>query len=117
MTMGNVVRIILAAMGLMIFLRTMADRARNQMEPTFSVTWTLVGLLFILLGAAVRLDVLEFYMSWEAMYVLFLGGGIVIMSFYVLSIKLSELMSQNRELAMLVSILAHEKETDEENKE
>ena len=108
--MGITIKCFLVGMGIIIIIKTVVYRAKNEMDPTFSVTWCLFSLGLMILGLGLNLGVIQRYMSWEAVLLLLLSFAGAVGSFYVISLKLSDLLSRNRELAMLMSIIYHEGE-------
>lgn len=106
--MGGIIKGFMVAFGLLIFVMNLRALARRKMYPTFSVAWSVIAVVLIALGAFLRLDQLQRYMSWKAVALLVLGGVFILGSVYVSSLQISSLMSRNQELTMQVALLNEE---------
>lgn len=106
--MGGIIKGFMVAFGLLIFVINLNALARRKMYPTFSVAWSIIAMVLIVLGAVLRLDQLQRYMSWKALTLLMLGSIFILGSVYVSSIQISGLMSRNQELTMQVALLNEE---------
>lgn len=109
--MGTVIKVFMVAIGLAIFVMNLFSLARRKMAPMFSVVWTIFALLMIVLGIALKLSVLSEFISWPVAFLLLFSATCVVFSIYLISTQLSELIAQNHELTMQVSLLNEENAT------
>lgn len=106
--MGSVIKLFMICIGILLFIFNLFSLAKRKMAPMFSVVWSVFALLMIVVGIAVKLTVLENYMSWQMVFLLIFAATIAIVSIYMISIQISELIAQNHELTMQVSLLNEE---------
>ena len=106
--MGIVIKAALIILGIHIYTRNLFSLARRQINPTFSVAWTMMGTVVLVLGIFLKLSEVEHYISWTVAFLLIVGAYVMIFAFYAISIQISRLMRQNYELSIHVSLLNEE---------
>lgn len=101
---------ILIIIGLFLLIITVRSLSRRGMTETFSLLWGLVSLAFILAGVLLHPTMWHYYISFAGL-ILFLVLIICgLYAAYFVSIKISELVRKNHELAIQVSLLNQENE-------
>lgn len=110
MESGVILRIIMFAMGVILFCASMSSLARRKMTETFCLTWGFIALIIILAGVVLRPDEWSNYISVTGMLLVVMVGFCVVYGAYFMSCRVSELMRRNLELAMQVSLLNQENE-------
>ena len=106
--MGTIIKIYMVVAGLVIFGLNLFSLARRKMAPTFSVVWSIFAVMIIVLGFALRLSALMSIMSLSVAVLLLFCATCAILSVYLISLELSELIARNHELTMQVSLLNEE---------
>ncbi len=107
---GVMLRIIMIATGVFLFGVTISSLAKRKMTEPFCLTWGVISLMIILAGILLRPAEWNRYISGKGMLLVVMAGFCVIYGTYFMSIKVSELMRRNLELAMQVSLLNRENE-------
>lgn len=110
MESGVILRIIMFAMGVILFCASMSSLARRKMTEPFCLTWGFIALIIILAGVVLRPDEWSNYISGMGMLLVVMVGFCVVYGAYFMSCRVSELMRRNLELAMQVSLLNQENE-------
>lgn len=106
--MGSIIKIYMVVAGLVIFGMNLFSLARRKMAPTFSVVWSVFAVMVIVLGFSLQLSTLMSFMSWSVAILLLFSATCAILSVYLISLELSELIARNHELTMQVSLLNEE---------
>lgn len=103
-------RIIIILTGVVLFCVTLSSLAKRRMTESFCLTWGLISVIIILSGILLRPTEWTSYISGTGMILVGIVAFCVIYGAYFISIKVSELMRRNLELAMQVSLLGKENE-------
>lgn len=107
---GVLLRIIIILVGIVLFCVTLFSLAKRRMTESFCLTWGFISVIIILAGILLRPTELASYISGTGMILVGIVAFCVIYGAYFMSIKVSELMRRNLELAMQISLLRKENE-------
>lgn len=110
MQTGEVLRIIMIAAGVLIFMQTILSLAKRRLKEQFCLLWGVISLLLVLAGIILRPVTLSQYVSGTGLLLIIVAGGCIVCCLYFLSMQLSVLSRKNQELAMQVSLLNQENE-------
>lgn len=110
MESGVILRIVMFAVGVILFLVSVSSLARRKMTEPFCLTWGFIALIIILAGVVLRPDEWSNYISGMGMLLMGMVGFCVVYGAYFMSCRVSELMRRNLELSMQVSLLNQENE-------
>lgn len=105
---GLLLQIIMILTGVYLLVRTISSLAKRRMTEPFCLTWGLVAIGIILAGCLLRPAGWNQYISYTGMVLLLLIGFCLLYGAYFISCRVSELMRQNNELAIQVSLLKEE---------
>ena len=98
------------AAGIFLLWAVISSLAKRKMTESFCLVWGVVAVSIILAGVLLRPSELYRYISLTGLLLCLLIGFCILYSLFFMSTKVSELMRENRELSMQVSLLKHEKE-------
>lgn len=107
---GVLLRMIIILSGVILFCVTLFSLAKRRMTESFCLTWGFVSVIIILAGILLRPTEVTSYISGTGMILVGIVAFCVVYGAYFMSIKVSELMRRNLELAMQVSLLGKENE-------
>lgn len=107
---GVLLCIIIILSGVVLFCVTIFSLAKRKMTESFCLTWGFISVIIILAGFLLRPTELARYISGTGMILLGMVAFCVVYGAYFMSIKVSELMRRNLELAMQVALLGKENE-------
>lgn len=107
---GTLLCIIIVLSGVVLFCVTLFSLAKRKMTESFCLTWGFISVIIILAGFLLRPTELARYISGTGMILVGMVAFCVVYGTYFMSIKVSELMRRNLELAMQVSLLGKENE-------
>ena len=107
---GVLLRIIIILVGVVLVCVTLFSLAKRRMTESFCLTWGFISVIIILAGILLRPTELASYISGTGMILVGIVAFCVIYGAYFMSIKVSELMRRNLELAMQISLLRKENE-------
>lgn len=107
---GILLQIVIVLSGVILFCVTLFSLAKRRMTESFCLTWGFVSLIIILAGILLRPTEWTSYISTTGMILVCLVAFCVIYGAYFISVKVSELMRMNLELAMQVTLLEKENE-------
>lgn len=110
MIVGNILRVVIIIVGILLFWLTVISLARRKMTETFCLIWGGVSVVVILAGILLRPVLLQNYISTTGMVLISLVAFCIICGAYFLSTMISELTRKNQELAIQVSLLKRENE-------
>lgn len=96
--------------GVSLLVITMLSLARRKMTDSFTLTWGLISVIFILGGVFLHPAELNRYISAMGMLLVAAIGFCMLFGAYFMSLRVSELMRRNQELSMQVTLLRHEVE-------
>ena len=108
MTVGDVLRIFMVIVGVMLLWTTISYLAKRKMTETVCLVWGLVSIVCILAGILLRPYGVNRYVSMTGLFLIMIVGIVVLAGAFFVSIKLSELARKNHELAVQVSLLNYE---------
>ena len=108
MTGGDVLRIFMVIVGVMLLWTTISSLAKRKMTETVCLVWGLVSIVCILAGILLRPYGVNRYVSMTGLFLIMIVGIVVLAGAFFVSIKLSELARKNHELAVQVSLLNYE---------
>lgn len=108
MGVGDILRIIMIATGILLFAITLSSLARRKMNESFSLTWGLVSVIFILGGLFLRPYEINKYVSVMGLLLIVIVGICVVFGAFYITGKVSELTRKNQELSIEVSLLNQE---------
>ena len=111
MQAGDLLRIIMIATGIFLWVITLMSLAKRRMTDTFSLIWGMVSIIIILAGILLRPAGWNSIISKTALILILLVGFCVIYCIYFICRQISDLMRRNHELAMQLAIL--KKQNDE----
>lgn len=103
-------RIIIILLGVVLFCVTLFSLAKRRMTESFCLTWGFISVFIILAGILLRPTEWTSYISSTGMILVGIVAFCLIYGAYFMSIKVSELMRRNLELAMQISLLGKENE-------
>lgn len=108
---ANIVfRLGLIVTGVVLLGVTMSSLARRRMTDSLGLVWELISVIFISAGIFLRPVELNRYISVMGMLLVAAVGFCVVFIAYFMSLRISELMRRNLELAMQVTLLRYEME-------
>lgn len=110
MNTGNLLRIIICCCGVVLFWLTLSSLARRRMTEPFCLAWGIISVILILEGFLLQPTMWNNFISPTGMLLALLLGFAAIYIVFFVSIKVSELMRKNQELAMQVSLLNRERD-------
>ena len=110
MRLGDILQIIMIATGVILLIVTIGSLARRRMTDSFCLAWGLIALILVLAGIFLRPSELARYISTMGLLMVVAIGFCVVYVAYFMSTKVSELVRQNQELAIQVSLLVQENE-------
>ena len=89
---------------------TMSSLAKRRMTDSLGLSWELISVIFISAGLFLRPVELNRYISAMGILLVVAVGFCVVFIAYFMSLRISELMRRNLELAMQVTLLRYEVE-------
>ena len=108
MGVGDVLRIIMIVAGVMLFAISLSALARRKINESFSLTWGLVAVIFILGGILLRPYEINKYVSVTGLLLITIVGLCVVFGAFYITGKVSEVTRKNQELSIQVTLLNHE---------
>lgn len=108
MGVGDVLRIIMIVAGVMLFAIALSSLARRKINESFSLTWGLVAVIFILGGILLRPYEINKYVSVTGLLLITVVGLCVVFGAFYITAKVSEVTRKNQELSIQVTLLNHE---------
>lgn len=110
MNVGDLLRIIICCCGVVLSGITLFSLAKRRMTEPFCLIWGFISVILILVGVLLHPTMWNSFISLTGMLlVIFLSFAVIYVAYFV-SIKISDLMRKNQELAMQVSLLNWEKD-------
>lgn len=107
---GDWLRVIVILTGIFLLVVTFFSLARRRMTEPICLTWGLISVIMFLAGILLRPTELSRYISETGLILVGMIGFCIVFGLYFMSVRLSELMRRNLELAMQVSMLGMENE-------
>ena len=114
MESGFILQIVMIITGVILLWITFASLAKHRMTATFSLTWGIISVMFILAGILLRPAGWKNYVSHLGLLLIFMVGACVLYGTLFVSFQVSTLMRKVNEMAILISLLNQEKENMEE---
>ncbi len=108
MGVGDVLRIIMIATGFSLLGITLSSLARRKMNESFSLTWGLVAVIFVLGGVFLRPYEINRYVSVMGLLLIVIIGICVIFGAFYITGKVSEISRKNQELSIQITLLNQE---------
>ena len=103
-------RIFMVAAGLVTLCMAVGSLGKKRMTEGFCIAWGILAAILICAGIVLRPDGWSMYISWGGLLLALLGLSILLASAFFLSVRVSVLSRQVRELAVQVSLLNRENE-------
>lgn len=110
MSAGDVLRLILVLSGVWMLLVTIGSLAKRKMSENFVLVWFVLSVIVILAGCLLRPSGWNQYISYTGLVLILLIFFCIVYGAYYFSLRISELMRKNQELAIQVSLLNQENE-------
>ncbi len=107
---GNILRIVLFLIGISLLIITVVSLAKRKMNESFCLAWGIVSVAIILAGCLLRPSGWTRFMSVTGLVLVLVIIFSAIYAVLFVSLKISELMRKNTELAIQVSLLNQENE-------
>ncbi len=105
-----IIKLLLIAIGVVIFVSTVFSLARRVMTETFCIVWGVLSLMFILAGIVLRPSDWSMYISNSGSIIILIAAICIIWCAFFMTKQLSILNRKNQELAMQISLLNQENE-------
>lgn len=108
MLLIDILRLIIALTGVVIFAITLSSLARRKITESFCLTWGLMAIIMILGGLFLRPYGIADLISPAGLVMIVIIGFCVIFGAFYITGKVSELTRKNQELAIQVSLINQE---------
>ena len=108
MSVGDILRIFMVVTGVVMLGGTVTSLAKRKMTETVCLAWGMMSVVCILAGALLQPYGVSPYISKLGLVLIMIIAIAVLQGAFFVSIKLSELVRKNHELAVQVSLLNHE---------
>lgn len=110
MTGGIFLRVFLIVLGCYLLVMTMLSLAKRKMTEQFCLVWSVLSVLMVILGIAIKPSQIERYMRGEILVLVLIVVLSVVWGMWFISTQVSILMRKNQELAMQTSLLNQDSE-------
>ena len=110
MSAGDLLRILMIVIGLLLLCLTVISLAKKHLTESFCIFWGFVSVLFIIAGIVLRPVIWDRYISWSGSMILFVLAFCLLIGGMFFSMRISKLLRQSTELAIQVSLLNQENE-------
>ena len=107
---GIILQILLVVFGGSMFITAFLSLVRRKMSEVVVIPWGLGSLIFIVLGLVIRPENWRTYISPTGLALIIIMFVIASYALYFFSIRITETMKKNNELAIQVSLLKTEVE-------
>ena len=107
---GDGLRLFMIAAGLIILGMTVISLARKHMTETFCIVWGFVAVIFICAGIVLQPTQWNRYISWGGLLLVLFGVVLLLAGAFFISLRISQLTRQVKELAIQVSLVNQENE-------
>lgn len=108
MSAGDGLRLFMIIVGAVILAATIISLARKHMTETFCVAWGVAAVASIFAGVVLRPDDWSRYISGSGLVIIMLGITLLLAGAFFVSVRISRLNREVKELAIRVAILDHE---------
>ena len=105
---GDGLRLFMIAAGLVILSVTVASLAKRHMTESFCIVWGIIAILFICAGIILQPTQWNKYISWGGLLLVLFGVVLLLVGAFFISLYISRLTRQVKELAIQVSLLNQE---------
>lgn len=106
--MGDILRICMSVLGVILFLKAIISLAKRKMTDQFCMVWALLGIVLILGGIFLNPSRIEQYISRTGVILIGIAVLGLIWGLWFISNQISSLARKNQELAIQVALLNHE---------
>lgn len=107
---GQFLRLFMIISGVALFISVIISLAKRKMHETFCMAWGILALGVTVAGFVLRPTEVGNLISFKGLVMLIAAFFVVAYLFNFVSVKISELMRKNQELAIQVSLLNQENE-------
>ena len=107
---STILRIIIIATGVFMMGMTISSLAKRRMNESFCLAWGLISVAVIIAGIILRPSEWNTYISVKGLILVLIIFFVALYAAYFISLKVSELLRKNQELAIQVSLLNQENE-------
>lgn len=114
MDTGSILRYFLCIIGVILLFFAVSSLARKKLTESFALIWGGLAVISFITGILIQPVLLNNYISLPGMVLIVLCVVCALWGAYFISLRVSELMRKNAELAIDVSLL--HQETDEMNR-
>ena len=101
-------RLFMIVAGLVILSMTVVSLAKRHMTEIFCIAWGIVAVLFICAGIILRPTLWSSYVSWGGLLLVLFGVVLMLAGAFFISLRISKLTREVRELAIQISLLNQE---------
>lgn len=109
-----IMRCAIVGIGLLLVIASFWFHAGKKMNSDLAAVWCVLGVAVVIVGAVPMLSKwLDLISLWTGIALLCVGAACLLGAFRI-CLMISKLITQNQELAMLVSLLLAEREREEE---
>lgn len=109
-----IMRCAIVGIGLLLVIASFWFHAEKKMNSDLAAVWCVLGVAVVIVGAVPMLSKwLDLISLWTGIALLCVGAACLLGAFRI-CLMISKLITQNQELAMLVSLLLAEREREEE---
>lgn len=108
MSVGDILRLFMIIIGLIMLWATISSLAKRKMTETVCLIWGSVAVICILAGLLLHPYGINAYISKTGLILIMVIAVAVLQGAFFVSTKISELARKNHELALQVSLLNHE---------
>lgn len=105
-----IIKAVLIIVGLILMVLTFIVHSAKKMTVHLAITWELIGLTGIVIGAVPKFSNWSYLLSRGTAAAVFVAAVLIIWGSYIMSLMISSLAMKNQELAMQVSLLNQENE-------
>lgn len=110
MSAGTELRIFMVVLGLIILGATIISLAKRHMTESFCIAWGVLAAMFIFAGIVLQPSQWNNYISWSGLLLILFSVLILLFGAFFLSVRVSYLTREVRELVIQVSLLNQENE-------
>ena len=107
---GFIIQTLLVAFAISLFAIAFVSLVRRKMSEVVVIPWGLEALVFVILGFVIRPDGWKSYISPRGLGLIIVMAICATYALYFFSIKITEMLKKNNELAIQVSLLNTEVE-------
>ena len=105
---GDGLRLFMITAGLAVAGMAVASLAKKRMTEAFCIAWSALAVMLVCGGIVLRPSGWSVYISWHGLLLAVSGLAVLLAGVFFLSVRVSVLSRQVRELAIQVSLLNQE---------